>query len=242
MAVDELGSRALSRCQIFWVTTQLNNCFGNLAQFKNRSALLIRFLKNVWKQKVVFAKLKCVPKVTFQTSWAEKTKQEGCNYIFIYIYKYKHIFKEKDGPKPLFFVVSHGCDLYMGHTRATLVSPLSSTTSHYIIATWRHCSNWFVLSDREIALKKAPEIHGWAGLSVRQVDDFLLKRHKRFPVNKAHGFQKRLKKNIFGLTIPFSTVCLLCHFGELISGYGRKIELRFENLRKKPVPVSQNCM
>jgi len=63
MATDELSSRALNRRQIFWVTNQLNSYFGNLAQCKNHSALLIRFLKNVWKRKVIFAKSKCISKV-----------------------------------------------------------------------------------------------------------------------------------------------------------------------------------
>lgn len=160
MAMDELGSRSLNRRQIFWVTAQLNSYFGNLAQCKNCSALLIRFLKNVWKQKVIFSKFKCISKVTFPTTWAGKAKQEGCGYLF----------KEMDGPTSVFFLVSDSYDLRVGHTRGisgAISQQYHPTLYHSILeALWCGAVTNELLWVTETALKAALEIQGWAGLSL----------------------------------------------------------------------------
>lgn len=79
-----------------------------------------------------------------------------------------YLFKEMDGPTPIFFVASDSNE--QGAPRASLVPSPSSTTPHCTTAIWRHCGvdeiarTELLWADRETALKTAPETQGWAGL------------------------------------------------------------------------------
>lgn len=55
--------------------------------------MLIRFLKNVWKQKLVSAKLKCIPTVAFPRlhSQAHEQEKQSKKAAIIYLYIFINI-------------------------------------------------------------------------------------------------------------------------------------------------------
>lgn len=112
--------------------TQLNSYFGNLAQCKNHSALLIRSLKNVWKKKLIFVKLKCISKVTFPISHEQERQSKKAAIISLQEHRWPHT----DSSSCLIAVISE-----WGIPRASLVPSPSNITPHCTTVNWTlHCT------------------------------------------------------------------------------------------------------
>lgn len=217
--------------------TQLNSYFGNLAQCKNHSALLIRSLKNVWKKKLIFVKLKCISKVTFPISHEQERQSKKAAIISLQEHRWPHT----DSSSCLIAVISE-----WGIPRASLVRSPSNITPHCTTVNWTlHCTLHCSVEQLELSsswwLRDSSENSSWnPGMSRTvslQVDASPLRRPKEFPVDKPHGFQKRVNKKyrqIYHTSLHYMSPS---PFWCINSGHRRKPELRFDNLlRKRPVP------
>lgn len=170
---------------------------------------------NIWKTEVHFQGY--IPSLT--------DRKDKARRLWLYL------FKGMDDPTAVFFLVANRCDLWAGHPGASLVPSPSSTTPHSTTASWRHCGVGELELSSSDWQTDSSKTQGWLGLSL-QVDDSLLERPEGFLVKKNPTQLPKTEstKNIFIFTIPHFTVCLIGHFGMLISGHGRKPELRLRIL------------